>query len=105
MPVPPGVLNRFGWLRTRLQCHGAEARASQIGSRVVSGVDLYSIVKELVGTAGRNIPRAGPRNGAGARRGGRARTGGSALLTARTAKRVGDYGAETAKRFGDCELR
>jgi hypothetical protein len=45
-----------------LQCYGAEASASQIGSRVVSGVDLYSIVKELVGTAGRNTPRAGPQN-------------------------------------------
>jgi hypothetical protein len=27
----------------------AQASASQIGSRVASGVDLYSIVKELVG--------------------------------------------------------
>ena len=55
------------WLRKRSnmshsQCYGAEASASQIGSRVVSGVDLYSIVKELVGTAGRNTPRAGPQN-------------------------------------------
>ena len=33
------------------QCYAAEASASQIGSRVVSGVDLYSIVKELVGWA------------------------------------------------------
>jgi hypothetical protein len=54
------------WLRRRFnlshsQFYGAEARASQIGSRV-GWVDLYSIVKELVGTAGRNIPRAGPQN-------------------------------------------
>jgi hypothetical protein len=51
------VFDRFGaWLRTRCnmshsQCYGAEAGASQIGSRVVSGVDLYSVVKELVGAA------------------------------------------------------
>ena len=44
------------------QYYGAETSASQIGSRVASRVDLYSIVKELVGRAGRNTPRAGPRN-------------------------------------------
>jgi hypothetical protein len=43
-------------------CFGGVASASEIGSRVVSGVDLYSIVKELVGTAGQNAPRAGPQN-------------------------------------------
>jgi len=47
------------WLRRRFNmshscygaCFGAQASASQIGSGVVSGVDLYSIVQELVGTA------------------------------------------------------
>jgi hypothetical protein len=91
------MLDRFGGLTQKAfdmshsQCCVAEASASQIGSRVVSGVDLYSIVKELV-TEQRpqNGFRVAPERDQGVARG----PGGPPY-----------YGAETAKRFGDCALR
>jgi hypothetical protein len=98
-PATDGCLTVLGaWLRKRFnmshsQCYVAEASASQIGSGVVSGVDLYSIVKELVGTAEprpQNGFRVAPERDQGVARG----PGGPP-----------SYGAETAKRFGDCALR
>jgi hypothetical protein len=41
-----------GGLTRRIHSVIAQASASQIGSRVASGVDLYSVVKELVGRLG-----------------------------------------------------
>jgi hypothetical protein len=42
--------------------HGADGPRKANSRAWLSGIDLYSIVKDLVGTAGRNTPRAGPQN-------------------------------------------